>query len=122
MVETVNQPEANPPVKADFYTEELLEKIKQEHITIDPTVWSLLTHVLGNRTYAVTLNLEDFLQMPKWILNAGSYLIIFLCKISGQRGKAYTIQERLQRAVNNCYQIKDFILRLRAVTKKEIGF
>jgi hypothetical protein len=109
-------------IKFDPYVEELLEKIKNENITIHPTVWSLLTHVLGNRTYAIILNLGDFLDTPKWILNAGSYLMIFLYKISGNRGKMYTIKERLERTLNNAFMIKEFIKRLREATEKKPGF
>lgn len=109
-------------IRPDSYTEELFQKIKDEKITIHPTIWSLLTHVLGNRTYSITLALGDFLATPKWILNAGSYLMVFLYRISGGKGKMYTIQEELQRALNNAYLIKDFLKRLREVTEQKAGF
>lgn len=108
--------------QSDPYIEELFEKIKKENITVDPLVWSLLTHVLGNRVYALNLNLGDFLDTPKWILNAGSYLMIFLYKISGNRGRMYTIQEHLQKALSNAHMIRDFLKRLREATEKKPGF
>ncbi|MCM8801162.1 MAG: hypothetical protein NC912_04010 [Candidatus Omnitrophica bacterium] len=111
-----------PQPKPDPYIEELFQRIKEQNITIDPTVWSLLTHVLGNRTYAIILALGDFLSTPQWILNLGSYLMIFLYKISGGRGKMYTIQESLQRALNNAYIIKDFLKHLREIAEKKPGF
>jgi len=111
-----------PQVKMDLYSEELFQKIKEQNITINPDVWSLLTHVLGNRGYAITLNLGDFLDTPKWILNAGSYFMIFLYKISGHKDKMYLIQERLQKVLNNAYMIRDFMKRLREVTAKNVGF
>lgn len=108
--------------KKDPYMEELFQKIKEKNITVDPTVWSLLTHVLGNRTYAISLNLEDFLSTPKWILRAGSYVMILLYKLSGNKGKMFTIEEQLQRALINVYMIKDFSKRLREATEKKAGF
>lgn len=110
------------PIKQDPYTEELFQKIQDEKITINPAVWSLLTHVLGNRVYSITLILGDFLSAPKWILNVGSYLMIFLYKISGGKGKMYTVQSELQRALNNAYLIKDFLKRLREATEQKAGF
>lgn len=122
MDETPKQPDTQTPIKPDPYIEELFQKIKEQNITIDPTVWSLLTHVLGNRAYAITLNLGDFLDTPKWILRIGSCLMIFLYKISGNRGKMYPIEEHLKRALNNAYMIKDFLRRLRETTEKKQGF
>lgn len=117
-----NIPSNEQVIKFDKYTEELLEKIKNENIPIHPTVWSLLTHVLGNRAYAISLNLEDLLATPKWILKAGSYLMIFFYKISGNRGKMYTLEEYLHRALNNIYMIKDFLERLRKATGRGPGY
>ncbi len=61
MAEPLKKTESPAKVKTDPYTEELFQKIKEQNITIDPAVWSLLTHVLGNRTYAISLILGDFL-------------------------------------------------------------
>lgn len=110
------------PSVFDSGTEEYLKKIKDEKITIDPTVWSLLTHVIGNRAYAITLNLEDLLSIPKWILRVGSYLMIFLYKISGNKGKMYTLEEHLKRALKNVYMLKDFLERLREATGRGPGY
>lgn len=106
----------------DSGTEEYLKKIEEKKITIDPLIWEVLMHVLGNRTYAISLNLEDFLAMPKWILRTGSYVMIFLYKISGGKGKFYTIEERLNRSLKNIYMIKEFLERLREITEKKEGF
>jgi len=121
-MEEVPKKENKPPVKLDFYAEELLQKIKEQNIPIHPTVWELLGHVLGNRAYAITTNLGDFLETPKWILKTCSFFLIFLSKISGVRGKTYTIEERMSRALNNAYQLKLFMERLRDATEKKTGF
>jgi hypothetical protein len=113
---------ADVPIKKDPYTEELFQKIKDENITVDPVVWSLMTHVLGNRVYSITLILGDYLSTPKWILNTGSAIMKVLYKISGNKGKLYAIDESLQRALNNTYMIKDFLKRLREITEKKAGF
>ena len=106
----------------DSYTEELLKKIKDENIPIDPAVWALLTHLLGNKLYTIILVLGDFLSTPKWILNIGSYSMIFLYKISGNKGKMYTIRESMQKAINNTSLIKEFLERLREATRQKVGF
>lgn len=113
---------AEAPVKTDRYTEELFKKIKEGNITIDPAVWSLLTHVLGNRTYAISLILGDFLSTPKWILNAGSSMMKFLYRISGHKDKMNDISNVLERASSNTLQISDFLKRLRQATEKKAGF
>lgn len=122
MDDMLEKTEVRPPVKTDPYTEELFKKIKDENIIIDPTIWSLLTHVLGNRTYAISLILGDFLSIPKWVLNAGSSVMKFLYRISGHKDKINNIDQILERALNNTYQIKDFLNRLRADTERKTGF
>jgi len=122
MDDTLEKTEVKPPVKTDPYTEELFKKIKDENIIIDPTVWSLLTHVLGNRTYAISLILGDFLSIPKWVLNAGSSVMKFLYRVSGHKDKINSIDEILQRALKNTYQIKHFLDRLRDTTERKSGF
>lgn len=109
-------------VKTDAYTEELFRKIKEQNITVDPIVWSMLTHVLGNKVYAIILNLGDFLDTPKWIIKAGSFVMIFLYKITGGRGKMHTIDVHLDKALNNAVMIKNFLKRLREATEKKAGF
>mgnify|MGYP001572560267 CR=1 FL=1 len=122
MGETLQKTEVKSPVKTDAYTEELFKKIKDENIIVDPAVWSLLTHVLGNRTYAISLILGDFLSIPKWVLNAGSSVMKFLYRISGHKDKINNIDRILERALTNAYQIKDFLNRLREATEKKAGF
>ncbi|MCX5697029.1 MAG: hypothetical protein NTU54_03520 [Candidatus Omnitrophica bacterium] len=122
MDEVVKKQNLQPPLKTDPYTEELFQKIKEQNITIDPTIWSMLTHVLGNRMLAIMYNLGDFLDTPKWILKTGSYVMIFLYKITGGRGKMYTVDVQLKRALNNAVMIKDFLNRLRKETEKKAGF
>lgn len=122
MVEPVKKTENKPVVKTDAYTEELFTKIKADNITVDPTIWSLLTHVLGNRTYAISLIVGDFLSLPKWILRSGSYVMKFLYWISGHKDKINNIDHILERAQVNAYQIKDFLTRLREATEKKGGF
>lgn len=122
MDETLKKTEVKPPIKTDSYAEELFKKIKDENIIVDPTVWSLLTHVLGNRTYAISLILGDFLSIPKWVLNAGSSVMKFLYRISGHKDKINNIDQILERALNNTYQIKDFLNRLREATERKAGF
>ena len=113
---------ADAPAKTDPYIEELFQKIKDEKIMVDPVVWSLMTHVLGNSVYSITLILGDFLSTPPWILKTGSGLMKFLYKITGNKGKLYSIEESLQKALNNAYMIKDLLKRLREVTEKKAGF
>jgi len=122
MVEPLKETKANPQVRIDPYMEELFGKIKADNITIDPTVWSLLTHVLGNRTYAMSLILGDFLSLPKWVLNAGSCVMRFLYKMSGHKDKISNIDYVMEKALNNALQIKDFLGRLRQTTEKKAGF
>ena len=110
------------PSKADVYTEELFQKIKDNKITIDPVVWDLVGHVLGNRIYSITLIVSDLLDTPKWILTAGSRLMMFLYKITGNPGKMRAIQEILGRAARNADQARDFMKRLREATKHKTGF
>lgn len=109
-------------IKLDPYTQELFNKIEKEQITINPVVWQLLNHVLGNRLHAINAILGDFLDNPSWILKAGSSLMIFLYKLSGGRAKMYTIKETLGRALDNAYQIRAFLDRLREITKQKGGF
>lgn len=108
--------------KTDPYTEELFKKIKDEGITVDPTVWSLLTHVLGNRTYSIILIVGDYLSIPKWIMRAGCYVMRFLYWLSGHKSKINNIDHILERTQNNVYQIKDFLSRLREATERKPGF
>lgn len=122
MVEAPKKTEVNPPVKTDPYIEELFKKIKDENITVDPTVWSLFTHVMGNRTYVITLVVGDFLSIPKWILNSGSFVMKFLYWISGHKDKINTISYSLEKISSNTLQIKDFLNRLRQATEKKAGF
>src|SRR3989338_324547 len=99
--------------KPDAYTEELFQKIKDNKITVDPVVWDLMGHVLGNRIYSITLIVNDLLETPKWILNAGSRLMIFLYKITGNQGKMRALQDILERAAWNADKARDFMKRLR---------
>ncbi|MCM8797298.1 MAG: hypothetical protein NC923_05425 [Candidatus Omnitrophica bacterium] len=122
MDEALKKTEAKPAVKTDAYTEQLFAKIKAENITVDPTIWSLLTHVLGNRAYAISLIVGDFLSIPRWILRAGSSVMRFLYRISGHKDKINNIDHILERAQVNVYQIKDFLTRLREATEKKGGF
>ena len=122
MVEAEKKQDLQPSIKMDPYAEELFKKIKEENITLDPTVWSLLTHVLGNRTYAISLILGDLLDTPKWIIKTGSYVMMFLFKITGGRGGMYSVDVHLQKALNNTIMIKDFLSRLRETTQKKVGF
>lgn len=108
--------------KADAYTEELFQKIKDNKIAVDPVVWDLMGHVLGNRIYSITLIVNDLLDTPKWILAAGSRLMIFLYKISGNQGKMRTVGDILERAARNADQARDFMKRLREATKHKAGF
>lgn len=108
--------------KTDPYTEELFAKIKAENITVDPTVWSLITHVLGNRTYAISLIVGDFLSIPKWILRTGTWVMRFFYWISGHKDKINNIDYILERIRANAYQIKDFLTRLREATERKQGF
>lgn len=113
---------ADTSLSTDPYIEELFQKIKDEKITVDPVVWSLLTHVLGNRVYSITLILGDYLSTPPWILKTGSALMQFLYKITGNKGKLYGIEESLQKAMKNASMIKHFLKRLRETTEKKAGF
>lgn len=79
-------------------------------------------HVLGNRIYSISLIVSDLLDTPRWILNAGSRLMIFLYKISGNHGKMRTISEIMERAVRNADQAAEFMTRLRQATKQKKGF
>jgi hypothetical protein len=110
------------PVKLDAYTQELFNKIEQENITVNPVVWQLLNHVLGNRVHAINAILGDLLDTPSWILKAGSGLMIFLYKISGNRAKMYTVKEVIERALGNAYQIRAFLDHLREVTQQKREF
>ena len=83
--------------KAEVYAEELFKKIEDNKITVDPVVWELMGHVLGNRIYIISLIVSDLLDTPKWILNAGSRLMIFLYKISGNQGKMRTLSDIAER-------------------------
>jgi hypothetical protein len=116
------KPETNPLVKTDAFTEELFQKIKDENISVDPAVWALLSHVLGNRVYVISLILGDYLSIPKWIVNAGSSLMKFLYWISGHKDKLHNIDLVLEKGLTNCYQIRDFLGRLRQATQRKGGF
>lgn len=115
-------PSGEQEIKFDQYAEELLEKIKNENITIHPTVWELMNHVLGNRIYALELTIGDFLSNPKWLFKVASLVMAFLYKVSGGRGKIYPITYYLQRIQNNINQMDAFIKRLREVSKGKAGF
>lgn len=108
--------------KMDAYTEELFAKIRAENIAVDPTVWALLTHFLGNKTYAIILIVGDFLSIPKWILRVGSSVMKFLYLISGHTDKINSVDYILERAQVNAHQLKDFLNRLREATQKKGGF
>jgi len=109
-------------IKFDQYAEELLEKIKKENIPIHPTLWELLNHVLGNRIYALELTIGDFLSNPKWLFKATSFVMAFLYKVSGGRGKIFPMLYYLQKIQNNVRQMEHFIKRLRETTKGKPGF
>lgn len=108
--------------KAEAYAEELFKKIEDNNVTVDPVVWELMGHVLGNRIYIISLIVSDLLDTPKWILNAGSRLMNFLYKISGNQGKMRALSEIAERAANNADQATEFMTRLRKATKREKGF
>ena len=108
--------------KPDAYTEELFQKIKDNKITVDPVIWDLMGHVLGNRIYSITLIVNDLLDTPRWILSAGSWLMIFLYKITGNPGKMRAIQDILERTSKNADKARDFMKRLREATKHKTGF
>lgn len=108
--------------KAEAYAEELFKKIEDNKITVDPVVWELMGHVLGNRIYSITLILSDLLDTPKWILNAGSRLMIFLYKISGNQGEMRALGEISERLSKNAEQATEFMNRLRQTTKQKRGF
>ena len=108
--------------KAEAYAEELFKKIEDNKITVDPVVWELMGHVLGNRIYIISLIISDLLDTPKWILNSGSRLMIFLYKISGNQGKMGALSDIAQRASKNAEQAAEFMSRLRKATKREKGF
>ena len=110
------------PVKLDAYTQELFDKIEQENISLHPVLWQLLNHVLGNRVHAINAILGDLLDTPSWILKAGSGLMIFLYKLSGNLAKMWTVKEVLERALGNAYQIRAFLDRLREVTQQKREF
>lgn len=108
--------------KAEAYAEELFKKIEDNNITVDPVVWDLMGHVLGNRIYSITLILSDLLDTPKWILNAGSRLMIFLYKISGNQGEMNSLSDIAGRISKNADQATEFMSRLRQTTKQRKGF
>ncbi|MBI5144791.1 MAG: hypothetical protein HZA27_01235 [Candidatus Omnitrophica bacterium] len=114
--------QAPETITLDSGTERLLKKIQDENIKIDPTVWDLLTHVIGNRTYAINLTLGDFMDTPKWIMNTVSYLMMFLYKISGGRGSLHPVPYYIQRTLKNTAMLKEFLNRLREVTKEKREF
>lgn len=62
--------------------EELYEKIKREHITVDPIIWGLLKHHLNNDLGMISLGLGEYAALPKWILKTASWVIRVLYKIS----------------------------------------
>ena len=113
---------SEPPHRMDPYTEELFKKIKEHNVTVDPEVWALLNHVLGNRVYTISLILGDFLATPRWILNAGSRVMKFLYAVSGKRGELSAIDEAMRRALDNAFQIKGFLNRLREISQQKPGF
>jgi len=108
--------------KQEAYVEGLFKKIEDDKITVDPVVWELMGHVLGNRIYSISLIVTDLLDTPKWILNAGSRLMIFLYKISGNQGEMGALSHIAERTSKNAEQAAEFINRLRKVTKREKGF
>jgi hypothetical protein len=111
-----------PSEKMDDFAEELFQKVKEQNITVDPVVWTLLTHVLGNRIYCVNLILGDLMDTPKWILKTGSFIMSALYKITGGRGPMINVNGHLERAMVNTDMIKNFLSRLRAATYKKPGF
>lgn len=108
--------------KAEAYAEELFKKIEDNNITVDPVVWEVMGHVLGNRIYIISLIIADLLDTPKWILNAGSWLMNLLYKISGNQGKMRTLSELAERAAKNVDQATEFMSRLRQTAKQRKGF
>lgn len=122
MDEIIKKAQDMPKFKTDPYTEELFQKIKEGNLTIEPVIWSMFTHVLGNRTYVISLILGDFLSIPKWILKTCSLMMKFLYRISGHKDKLNTIEEYLEKALSNTYQIKHFLNRLRDATERKSGF
>lgn len=109
-------------VAFDPGTEELLKKISDENITIHPVVWDILTHVIGNRAYAIILILGELSDMPKWIIKASSCVMIFLYKVSGGKGNLHTVPYYLERIQRNTTLLKEFIDRLREATKEKREF
>ncbi len=110
------------PITFDVTTERLLEQIKKENIAIHPTVWELLGHILSNKIYAINLTMGDFGDTPAWIVNAASWLIRFLYKLSGGRGEIRPISYYIQRTLSNTQQMKVFLDRLREATDRKEGF
>lgn len=110
------------PVKVDRYSEELFAKIKAENITVAPAVWSLMTHILGNRAYAISLITGDYLSLPKWILKSGSRVMQFLYRVSGHKDNVGDLEYSLLRTKANALQIKEFLTRLREATDRKGGF
>jgi hypothetical protein len=121
-METLKKENPQPPEKMDAFAEELFQKVKDQNISVDPVVWTLLTHVLGNRIYCVNLILGDLMDTPKWILKTGSFVMSVLYKITGGKGPLFSVDVHLERAMKNTDMIKDFLSRLRAATYKKPGF
>jgi len=114
-----NQP---PQIKTDPYVEGLFQKMKENNATIEPVTWELLTHILGNRVYIITLASGGFLANPKWVVKGVSFIHTVLERISGNKEKVYTVEARMQSISDNAKMITDFLKRLREVTQKKAGF
>lgn len=103
---------ANPLREED----KIYEKIKQEHITVHPLVWELISHHIRNDLFLMSLPIDSLRSHPLWILKVASFTIKLLYKITFQKGKPEDLIEACDRSLSKVGDIDSFLKKIKEAT------
>lgn len=66
--------------------DKIYERIKQEKLRVDKDIWALINHHIRNDFNLISVGIGGLRIIPDWILNAASWVIKVLYKLSFQPG------------------------------------
>ncbi|MFH1768034.1 MAG: hypothetical protein ABH858_02595 [Candidatus Omnitrophota bacterium] len=99
--------------------EQIYQRIRMEGRTVPKDVWDLINHHVRNDLMVVSMAIGTLASLPKWILNAASFLIRFLYKTSRMPGEPPDDILTICNSVLNRVKIVDtFLRKLKAITEE----
>jgi hypothetical protein len=99
------------------YEDKIYSRIKQEKLTVDPDIWDLIEHHVYNDLNYTNVFVGEYQFVPKWILKAGHWVIMTLCKLSRcQFPPSSDIIKLYEVTMQHNKNVVDFLRNLKSVT------